>query len=132
RGQVDWARYASTRFATGRALEVPCRFPDLRDDEQIRATLHWVVRRHRDALLEQRSAGLVVRRLLAVCEQLLTRLAGTPPRLAEPSTRKTWSRGHLLSRVFREGIQAIDWTADERGLAGLSDLAGLAWRMDME
>ena len=31
-----------------------------------------------------------------------------------------------------EGLQAIEWTVDERGLAGLSDLAGLAWRMDME
>jgi 5-methylcytosine-specific restriction endonuclease McrBC regulatory subunit McrC len=29
-------------------------------------------------------------------------------------------------------LQAIEWTLDDRGLAGLSDLAGIAWRMDME
>lgn len=132
RGHVDWSRYASTRFPTGHPLEVPCHFPDLRDDEELRAAIHWVVRRHRDALLGQRSHGLVVRHLLALCELLLARLAATQPRLPAPPARRAWSAGALLSRVFREGIQAIDWTAEERGLAGLSDLAGLAWRMDME
>lgn len=133
RGQVDWHRYASTRFAVGRALEVPCRFPDLRDDEHLRAAIHWVVRRHRDALLGQMSAGLVIRRLLDLCEVLLARLAGTVPKVPETRTRRAWSsRSSASPRSFREGVQAIDWTVDERGLAGLSDLSGLAWRMDME
>jgi 5-methylcytosine-specific restriction endonuclease McrBC regulatory subunit McrC len=34
--------------------------------------------------------------------------------------------------VFRDGLQAIEWTAEERGLAGLSDVSGLAWSLDME
>jgi hypothetical protein len=33
---------------------------------------------------------------------------------------------------FVEGLQAIDWTVEERGLAGLSDLEGIAWTMPME
>ena len=132
RGQVDWERYATTRFALGRALDVPCRFPDLRDDEELRSAIQWVVRRHRDALLGQRSAGLVVRRLLAMCDVLLARLSGSAPRMPAAQQRQGWSRRAVAPRVFREGLQAIDWTVDERGLAGLSDLAGLAWRMDME
>ncbi len=131
RGQVDWSGYA-TRFAVGRALDVPCRFPDLRDDEELRAAIHWVVRRHRDALLGQAAAGLVVRRLLALCDLLLARLSGTPPRMPESAQRRAWSRRSLAPRAFRDGLVAIDWTVDERGLAGLSDLSGLAWRMDME
>lgn len=132
RGQVDWQCYASTRFAHGRALDVPCTFPDLRDDEQLRAAIHWVVRRHREALLGQTSAGIVVRKLLEVCDLLLAKLSGTPPRMPDGSTRRLWSGRTVSQRSFREGIQAIDWTIDERGLAGLSDLSGLAWRMDME
>lgn len=132
RGQVDWTAYATTRFATGRALSVPCSYPDLRDDDELRGAIHWVVRRHRDALLGQISAGLVVRRLLALCELLLARLSGSQPRMPQPAQRGSWSRRSVHPRVFREGLQAIDWTVDERGLAGLSDLAGLAWRMDME
>src|SRR5699024_5858491 len=37
RGAVDWASYATRRFPIGRALDVPCSFPDLRDDEQLRS-----------------------------------------------------------------------------------------------
>ena len=33
---------------------------------------------------------------------------------------------------FIEGLQAIDWTIEERGLAGLSDLEGIPWTMPME
>lgn len=132
RGQVDWERYAGARLPLGRALEVPCRFPDLRDDEEVRSAIHWVVRRHREALLGQAAAGLVVRRLLELCDGLLSRLSGTSPRLPNPAARSAWSRAKTPLRAFREGIQAIEWTVDERGLAGLAELSGLAWRMDME
>jgi len=33
---------------------------------------------------------------------------------------------------FVEGLQAIEWTVEERGLAGLSDLQGIPWRMPMD
>ncbi|MEQ8819785.1 MAG: hypothetical protein RLY93_06035 [Sumerlaeia bacterium] len=131
RGQVDWTDYATRRFARGRALDVPCRFPDLRDDEELRAAIHWVVRRHRESLLSQMNAGLVVHRLLALCDLLLSKLSGTPPRMPIERDRSAWNRRPLLPKVFREGLQAIDWTVDERGLAGLSDLSGLSWRLDM-
>jgi hypothetical protein len=132
RGSVQWATYATKRIPHARALSVPCTFPDLRDDEELRAAVLWVVRRHRDALLGQSSAGLVVRRLLQICDELLARLAGVQAQLPSPNLNKRWQRQPFASRVFREGLQAIDWTVDERGLAGLSDLSGLAWRMDME
>lgn len=132
RGRVEWGRYASERLAVGRARDVPCVFPDLRDDERLRGAIAWVVRRHRDALSTQASAGAVVRRLLALCEALLARLTGTPPRSPDASTRRVWAQRSLAPQVFRDGLQAIEWTVDERGLAGMTDLAGLPWRMDME
>lgn len=132
RGQVDWGRYATTRLAYGRALDVPCRFPALRHDEDLRAAIHWVLRRHRAALLSQIAAGLVVRRLLALCDQLLARLSGTQARVPSVQARRAWAQRPVMSRAFREGLLAIDWSVDERGLAGLSDISGLAWRMEME
>lgn len=132
RGQVDWETYACSRFAVGRALEVPSVFPDLQDDEALRSAIHWVVRRHRDALLGQTAAGVVVGKLLEVCDLLISRLCGSPPRMPDQRVRKAWGARAITPRVFREGIQAMDWTIDERGIAGLSDLSGLAWRMDME
>lgn len=132
RGHVDWDAYARLRFAVGRAADVPCRFPDLRDDSRLRSAIHWVVLRHREALLGQVSAGLVVRRLLELCEVLLVQLRNSPPSLPDRRTRNGWASIAINARVFREGIQALGWTVEERGLAGLSDLSGLAWRMDME
>jgi len=131
-GAVLWEKYATTRFPVGRALDVPCRFPDLRDDEELRAAVHWVVRRHRDALLGQISAGIVVHQLIALCDGLIARLQGSIPRAPAGQFGRALVRHSVSTRVFQEGLQAIEWTVDERGLAGLSDLAGLAWRMDME
>jgi hypothetical protein len=131
-GAVLWNTYACSRLPHGRALDVPCRFPDLRHDEELRSAMHWVINRHRAALLGQTAAGLVVHQLLALCDVLLSKLRDSIPRVPQGNLRGSLRRHALSSRVFREGLQAIDWTIDERGLAGLSDLAGLAWRMDME
>ena len=132
RGSVRWDIYATLRLPHAHGLSVPCRFPDLQDDDDLRSAILWVVRRHRDALLGQTAAGLVVRQLLELCDSLLARLAGVQARLPSRNLHGLWLRQPLSTRVFREGLQAIDWTVDERGLAGLSDLSGLAWRMDME
>src|SRR5262249_39686270 len=45
---------------------------------------------------------------------------------------KGWMRVGLRSVYLREGLEAIAWTVDERGLAGLCDLQGLPWSMSME
>jgi hypothetical protein len=34
--------------------------------------------------------------------------------------------------MFADGVQAIQWAVDDRGLAGLNDLQGLPWSMSME
>jgi hypothetical protein len=132
KGTVDWNEYAGRRLAVGRALDVPCRFPDLRDDEVLRSALHFVLREHRNALQSQRAGGVVVLKLLAQCEELLVRVGGTQPRRPGDVQIEAWRRQPISSRVFSEGLQAIEWTVEERGLAGLSDLAGLSWQLDME
>jgi hypothetical protein len=131
KGQVHWTRYATTRFACGQALSLPCRFPDLRNDDELTAAMHWVVRRHRESLRSQGSGGVIVRRLLADCEDLLMRLGGVSPQVPTLARRTAWHQHPLSSRVFREGLTAIDWTVEDRGLGGLSELSGLAWRLDM-
>ncbi len=131
RGAVDWEVYVSQRFAYGRALDVPCRYPDLRDDEALRSAIHWTVRRQREALLAAPSGGRVVRELVALCEQLIATLSGAPPKAPDLRQRSAWRHRASPPTAFVEGVDAIEWTVDERGLAGLSDLAGLSWRLDM-
>ena len=132
RGQVDWNSYARLRVPVGKATEVPCTFPDLRDDLFLKSAVHHVLRVHREALLGQRSSGVVVRELLALCDTLLVRVAGCVPRAPTGRLLDQWHRTPISSRVFREGLQAIEWTVDERGLAGVSELSGLSWRLDLQ
>lgn len=132
KGAVNWTRYATERIPFGRALAVPCRFPDLRDDGELLSAAHFVLRQHQGALLGQRHAGVVVLQLLAICERLLQRLQGVPPQRPSGMRLEAWRRQALPTRVFAEGLQAIAWTVEERGLAGLSELAGLSWQLDMD
>jgi hypothetical protein len=131
RGAVDWRTYASRRLPFGQSLAVPCRFPDLRDDETLRAAIHWSVRRTRESLQAAPEAGQVARGLIGRCDRLIAQLAGTPPKVPDARLRSAWRRLPLMPRAFSDGIHAIDTTIDQRGLAGPSDLSGLAWRLDM-
>lgn len=134
RGQVDVGRWAVEGLARGRPLAVPCAFPDLRDDERLRAAIHWVVRRQVEGLRAAAAVGSTntLRPLLDRCERILTAVAGTPALRPGSANRERWSRDPLRSQVFRDGLEAIGWTADETGLAGLAETTGLAWRLDME
>ena len=38
----------------------------------------------------------------------------------------------MRTEVFRDGLQAVEWTVEERALAGLSDLEGVPWLMPMD
>ncbi|MFB3905013.1 MAG: hypothetical protein ACE15E_16300 [Acidobacteriota bacterium] len=132
KGSVNWPEYAGERLPRAKALSVPCTYPDLRDDEKLRGAIHFVLSEHRSSLMGQRFAGVVVLELLALCEALLARVAGSVPRRPHEADFRGWYRQSIVSRVFSEGLQAIEWTVEERGLAGLSELAGLSWRLDME
>lgn len=131
KGQVDWAAYATIQLPRMRCLSVPCRFPDLRDDRDLSSAIHFVLRQQLSSLEAQRSAGNVVLRLITYCEQLLNRVRTVPAREPSPIMLANWMKGRLRQPDFLSGIEAMEWIVDERGLAGLSDLRGLPWRMSM-
>jgi hypothetical protein len=129
KGRVNWGRYAINHWGQGQCLSVPCRFPDLLEDVQLRGVMHWTVLRHQDALRTQRGRHIAVSHLLQRCNALLMQLQTYPP--TRPKTGWQPINSNSSSDVFRRGLEAINWTVDERGLGGTSDLAGLPWRMDM-
>jgi McrBC 5-methylcytosine restriction system component len=132
RGSVRWNEYATERLPFARFLNVPCRFPDLRDDQELKAAIHFTLRRQLLSLDGQRQAGILVLRLIELCLTLLQRVRQVSPK--EPGRRRieSWQRGLLKQEVFLSGVQAIEWTIEGNGLAGLSDLQGLPWIMSME
>ena len=132
RGSVDWSSYVQRHMSRAQFLSVPCRFPDLRDDGALKAAIRFTLQRQLLSLSGQRSAGAYVLRLIELCQNLLDRVGSVAPRQPGPLELDAWLRGPLRTTQFREGLQAIEWAVDDRGLAGLSDLQGLPWSMSMD
>lgn len=132
RGTVNWGKYLTSRISRAKFLNVPCRYPDLRDDRTLKAAIHFTLRKQLSSLESQRSGGIAVVQLIDVCLLLLEKVRNIPPEQPLPGAFNLWYRGPLQTNVFREGLQAMEWTIEDRGLAGLSDLQGIPWVMSME
>jgi len=132
RGTIDWPRYATVQLPRARFLDIPSRFPDLRDDRELKAAIHFTLRKQLASLESQRSAGPVVAQLISLCQFLLEQVRTVHPKQPAGTTVKNWLRIPLRTDVFRHGLEAIEWTVDDRGLAGLADLRGLPWLLSMD
>jgi 5-methylcytosine-specific restriction endonuclease McrBC regulatory subunit McrC len=132
RGNIDWTTYATKSVSRGNFMSLPCRFPDLRDDRDLKAAIAFTLRKLWQSLEGQRTAGVFVLQLIATAQHLLQHLGNIAPKEPSPLHFQRWFRCPLHAEVFRNGLQAIEWTVEDRGLAGLSDLQGLPWVMPME
>jgi hypothetical protein len=132
RGRIHWDDYVRRKFSTGQALVIPCTFPDLRDDALLKGAIRYALERHLSSLATQREHGSYIHKLIELCERLLLRVKSSPVHIPYPSTIRNWLQRPMRSEHLDEGIQAIEWTIHERGLAGVSDLEGIPWTMSMD
>ncbi len=132
RGTIDWSRYLHKQISRARFLDVPCRFPELQENRDLRAAIRFALEKQLQSLESQRIAGSFVRELIEMCRGLIDQVRDVAPREPLPTTFQAWQQSALRTDVFRRGLEAIEWTVQERGLAGLSDLEGLPWAMSME
>jgi len=132
KGNIDWTHYATRQLPQGNFLSVPCTFPDLRDDRHLKGAIRFAIEKQLRSLESQNAQGAFVHRLIALAESLLQKVGTIPTRRPEKSDVEAWLRRPMRTSGFVEGLQAIDWTVEDRGLAGLSDLEGIPWTMPME
>ncbi|MGA7409556.1 MAG: hypothetical protein WBW33_03665 [Bryobacteraceae bacterium] len=132
RGRIDWAEYATKRLSTGNFLSVPCTFPDLRDDRHLKGAIRYSVEKQISALETQKEHGGFVHRLIEFARQLQRRVRTVPICIPSRSMLDMWLQRPMRTKHLREGLQGIEWTVEERGLAGLSDLQGIPWKMPMQ
>jgi len=132
RGRVDWAAYATRHLVRGQALQVPCSFPDLRADRQLLGAIRHTVERQLQSLESQRAHGAFVMRLIEAALAIAYRVRHVPPFVPSPPILANWLQRPLRTAHFTDGLQAIQWTVEDRGLAGISDLEGIPWTMPME
>lgn len=132
RGRINWPEYAIKSLPRANFLSVPCTFSDLRDDRLLQGAIRYTADRQLRALETQKEHGAFVHRLIEFAERILRRGQHVPQCIPSSTAVNNWLTRPLRSNQFLEGIQAIEWTVDERGLAGLSDLEGIPWRMPMD
>lgn len=132
RGSIDWGLYATTRLPRAHVLSIPCCFPDLRDDRQLKGAVRYTVEKQLRSLETQVEHGAFVHRLLAFGRHIQSRVHSVPVHIPTRGTLDAWLRRPLRAQQFLDGVQGIQWTAEDRGLAGISDLLGIPWRMPMD
>lgn len=131
RGRVRWAEYATRSLSSASFLSLPCTFPDLRDDRLLKGAIRHALERQLRALETQKEHGAFIHTLIDSGQQTLRRVQTVPVYVPSPTTLENWLRRPLRAEQFINGLQAIEWTIEEKGLAGLSDLEGIPWTMPM-
>lgn len=128
RGRVRWGEYLRAHVVAGHPERVPCVFAPLQDDRRLLGTVHATVLKQLQSLASVRTDTIVVRRLQARFELLRQALSHVPPHW-EGNCAPV---GACASRELIAAVEAMEWTRNDRGLAGLSPTAGLPWRLPME
>ncbi len=132
RGRVDWTRYATVALPSARFLSIPCTFPDLRDDRLLKGAIRHTLEQQIHSLETVRAHGGFIHQLIDRALQLHRQVRTVPPFVPTGALLTTWQQRPMRPEAFRDGLTAIEWSAEERGLAGTSDLEGVPWVMPME
>ena len=132
RGRVNWAQNVTRSLPSAGFLSVPCTFPDLRDDRLLKGAIRHTVECQIRSLETQKEHGAFVHQLIEFGQDLLRRVDSVPAYMPSPTILGNWLQRPLRTEQFIDGLQAIEWTIEERGLAGQSDLEGIPWAMPMD
>ncbi len=132
RGQILWQRYITTCVVHGAYHQLPCRYPDLEYDRLLRSYLRWGFERVYHSLIPYAAVDVIARQLAEQTQALILQVQDVLPRVPDRRTlQQILQSVGLPSDVLCNGIQALGWIVDERGLAGEADIDGLAWTLPM-
>ena len=132
RGAIHWSEYAVQYMTRGAFSSLPCTFPDLRDDRLLLGAIRYSLEKQLCSLESQIEHAAFVHQLIAFCSDLLRSVRRNPVYIPSPKVLGSWLQRPMKTLSFAEGLQAIEWTVQDRGLAGSSDLEGIPWHMPME
>jgi hypothetical protein len=132
RGQIVWPRYLRDSLVRGKWDRLPCRFPDLANDPKLRRMIRWGVERVRQALMAVTGSDAIARLLVAVADEVLMQLRDVTPLVPERDELTRLADNRVADLLLRNGLEALGWVVDERGLGGGREMDGLAWSMRLD
>jgi McrBC 5-methylcytosine restriction system component len=133
RGQIQWQTYLTTQLPGGRWHQLPCRFSELDTDTRLRQAVRWTLERLRGDLGGTAGADPIGLLLIAQVVRLLEQVSDVPARRPDRRDLEVNTRlDPMQSVMLREGLRAMGWIVDERGLGGGRTSDGLAWTLPLE
>jgi len=133
RGQVLWTRYIAEALSKGAGHQIPCRYPDLSMDPEIRSYVRWAIERVRAELTAVGRTEAVAAALIRLAAKLLETLADVQAKRPRSfAIARAGRPDALMHAAMRQGLQALGWVAEDRGLGGGREMDGLAWHLPLE
>jgi len=133
RGRILWKDYVRDSLSRGRWHHIPCQYPDLGIDPELRGNVRWALERIRRALIGIGKNDPVAVLLANQALKLIDSLKDVLPLLPNSVKLNRMLQSALLSNeTFCRGIEALGWIVNERGLGGGQEQNGLAWQLPLE
>jgi len=104
KGTVLWQEYATRHAALGRFHEVPCRFPDLRDDRILKGMMRWTLETQIASLATQAHHGAFVHQLIDRARTVLAQVQDAAPIRPTAALTQALARLPLRNEAMREGL----------------------------
>ncbi len=132
KGRVDWSEYITKQLPRMRDLEIPCDVSIIQDQKELKSYIRFTLKRLEESLLNARSAAPVVQHLLARIGRLMLLVSDVMPVRPPVGGLNPVLFGKATPTMrFKDGLQAIEWTNEERGFAGDNEFSGMAWRLNV-
>ncbi len=132
KGRIDWQIYVARQLPQCKWLDIPCEYSELGNHPDLMGMIRYTLQKIHAELSANREGGIVVLQLLERARNLMRKVVSYLP--VKPTLE-------MLSPLFYgksqnaeklvNGLEAIQWSEENRGLAGLSDFRGIPWRMSM-
>ena len=133
RGQIQWHTYLHRQMPTGRWHHLPCRFSELDTDSKLRQAVRWTLERLHTDLGSVGGRDPVALSLIGQIVLLLEHVLDVPARRPlRGELEHNLGGDSMTSLALREGLRAIGWIVDERGLGGGRTSDGLAWAISLD
>ena len=132
RGKILWQEYITQSYVHGKLNKIPCMYPDLNQNDRLRSYIKWALDRVRVSLATVKGYDATTENLLGKIDYLLNFLRDIKIIIPTTNTIEQIIRDNTIpSLQFLQGLQAITWVREERGLAGRREPDGLAWKIQM-
>ena len=113
KGQISWSEYATRQLSKGNFMAVPCTFPDLRDDRQLKGAIRFTLEKQLRSLEAQQEQSAFVHSLIFLTQSLLRQVNDIPGRRPSRLDVEGWVRRPVRVESFMKGLEAIEWTIEE-------------------